>query len=646
MATFTRDQTRQWEPFWICVACTYQNADLEAECCASCGANKLTAARQAPFVWHCLFCSQLNVKSREESTALLANSNNRIDTCGDCLLTRVSWTCPRCGVEYSPAVHACSVCTEAGNQLNRPVDLRGGQSYRERSPGSRFVPSRPAPPLPPAAAAGSWTCTMCSFTNYKADATACEVCMYPRSSSVQSQLSSSSSWTCARCTFINPNSNGQCDVCGNARPSTIRNDDDQNRSSTTTSSPSPSSRPSSSNHNRVTSIKPQQGWLCDVCGRRHATDSVVATYCSNCGSHRCAECGRAIPPSSPYLQLSATGSPGPARFIHQDCLRCTGCQQRIAPGEPYVVAGTADDRYHCRCHEQIFSIHCRVCEQQITGARYLKDPYWEDAYCEAHDERGRPLFRCLGCQRIWPDSRAPIEMIKLGHADHFICPLCAQDAVLGPSPQELERIRSRIASFFGVLGLDIPQRNIPVRVVEPDVMLASSSTRRGGGRAAQSHTLGKCETVVDEVFMAGRRISATARVERISMMNGLPLVVFEDVLSHEMMHAYLRLNGFPVSLDPAVEEGLCQLMSFLWLENGDDDGFAISSETGLAAEASQQRTGHQAKVRQLRKMMLERGEDPIYGEGFRRCYTAFLQAGCLDPLLNHVKQHGTLPPID
>ena len=38
-----------------------------------------------------------------------------------------------------------------------------------------------------------------------------------------------------------------------------------------------------------------------------------------------------------------------------------------------------------------------------------------------------------------------------------------------------------------------------------------------------------------------------------------------SILAHEVMHAWLRLSGYP-RLPPMVEEGLCQLMATLWLE--------------------------------------------------------------------------------
>ena len=49
------------------------------------------------------------------------------------------------------------------------------------------------------------------------------------------------------------------------------------------------------------------------------------------------------------------------------------------------------------------------------------------------------------------------------------------------------------------------------------------------------------------------------------MLFGLPWLLTGSILAHELMHAWLRLSGLTgLSLD--VEEGLCQLLALLWLE--------------------------------------------------------------------------------
>ena len=58
-----------------------------------------------------------------------------------------------------------------------------------------------------------------------------------------------------------------------------------------------------------------------------------------------------------------------------------------------------------------------------------------------------------------------------------------------------------------------------------------------------------------------------------------------SILAHEVMHAWLRLSGYP-RLPPMVEEGLCQLMATLWLEQQPPE-----PEVGCSSFDVQQVTG-------------------------------------------------------
>ena len=52
-------------------------------------------------------------------------------------------------------------------------------------------------------------------------------------------------------------------------------------------------------------------------------------------------------------------------------------------------------------------------------------------------------------------------------------------------------------------------------------------------------------------------------------MFGLPRLLTGCIIAHELMHAWLRMRNI-ASLDPQVEEGLCQLMAMLWLDRQND----------------------------------------------------------------------------
>nr|XP_011464182.1 PREDICTED: protein DA1-related 7-like isoform X1 [Fragaria vesca subsp. vesca] len=53
----------------------------------------------------------------------------------------------------------------------------------------------------------------------------------------------------------------------------------------------------------------------------------------------------------------------------------------------------------------------------------------------------------------------------------------------------------------------------------------------------------------------------------ILLLFGLPDVEMGEILAHEMMHAWIHLQGVPRGCcEPSTEEGICQLMSYKWLQ--------------------------------------------------------------------------------
>lgn len=55
------------------------------------------------------------------------------------------------------------------------------------------------------------------------------------------------------------------------------------------------------------------------------------------------------------------------------------------------------------------------------------------------------------------------------------------------------------------------------------------------------------------------------RVTAILILFGLPRLLTGSILAHECMHAYLKLAN-KTDLTPTVEEGICQLLAYLWIE--------------------------------------------------------------------------------
>jgi hypothetical protein len=99
-----------------------------------------------------------------------------------------------------------------------------------------------------------------------------------------------------------------------------------------------------------------------------------------------------------------------------------------------------------------------------------------------------------------------------------------------------------------------------------------------------------------------------------------------QILAHECMHMFLRLNGFP-TLEPIIEEGLCQLFALLWVERQTNAPNVSDGDAAFGAYLAQ-------SIR----------EDPteIYGDGARLAIAAFTAHG-LPTLLDIVKSTRNFP---
>ena len=76
-----------------------------------------------------------------------------------------------------------------------------------------------------------------------------------------------------------------------------------------------------------------------------------------------------------------------------------------------------------------------------------------------------------------------------------------------------------------------------------------------------------CDSVV-EAFCTVRqaRNNTLLQVTAILVQCGLPRLLTGSIIAHEVMHAWMRYQHVQeLSMD--VEEGLCQLMAFLWLDS-------------------------------------------------------------------------------
>jgi hypothetical protein len=334
----------------------------------------------------------------------------------------------------------------------------------------------------------------------------------------------------------------------------------------------------------------KEHFVCTVCSEAFGSDGFVEhdghPYCSVCYheefSHRCGGCGEPI-----------TG-----RFIealgqkwHVGHFTCTVCGKNLAGLKHTEHLGKA---FCTTCYREQFIPRCQICLQPVS--RQYIDNYWGEQYCQRHTDE---LPACYSCNRPICEHLTG-EGVRLGDG-RTVCELCRATAVDRPADGTL--IVQQVMDALGEMGFDVGGVKIPIRLVEKDELGGKHGPQTNGLTKNKLHTIdGKEE----------RR-----EVEEILVLYGLPQEHYAAIVAHEYGHAWMFLQGFP-QLAPMVQEGLCQLFSYLWLK---------SRQTPEAAYHIQ---------------LKQKNENSVYGDGFRAALAGMKNRPAAE-LFQYVRLHQRLP---
>ncbi|CAK9264299.1 unnamed protein product [Sphagnum jensenii] len=336
---------------------------------------------------------------------------------------------------------------------------------------------------------------------------------------------------------------------------------------------------------------------------------------------------------------------------HPECFSCCLCNKPISDRE-FSVQGR--DAYHRDCYKELFHPKCEVCHNFIpTNAagliEYRSHPFWNQKYCPRHEQDGTP--RCGSCDRIEP---ADVQYAQLGDGRN-LCLECLDTAVL--DTKACQPLYREILNFYKTLGMRIDQE-IPMLLVERSALNAAREGEKDG-HAHTSETRGLClseEQTIATVF--GRKprmpigpanffteplkLIRHCEVTAILVLFGLTRLLTGSILAHELMHAWLRLDGGFPNLPNDVEEGICQVMSHIWLSGELKNLASKNSGSSSASKANPTHNGIQARLGEFYLHQIMTDSSPIYGDGFRRGYAAVTQFG-LSRTIEHLRFTGDFP---
>ncbi|CAI9772967.1 unnamed protein product [Fraxinus pennsylvanica] len=281
-------------------------------------------------------------------------------------------------------------------------------------------------------------------------------------------------------------------------------------------------------------------------------------------------------------------------FFHPECFRCHACGYPITEDE-FSLSGK--DAYHKSCFKELTHPKCEVCHQFIptNGAgliEYRCHPYWSQKYCPSHEHDN--TARCCSCERL--ESRKT-RYVALGDG-RSICLECLESAIMDTG--DCQPLYHGIRDFYEGMNMRIDQE-IPMLLVERQALNDAIEGEKHGFHH-MPETRGLClseEQTVTSILkrprIGGRglvgmrtqpqKLTRRCDVTAILVLYGLPRLLTGAILAHELMHGWLRLNGYR-NLNPDVEEGICQVLSYMWLESEVMPGARNIPSTSMASSSS------------------------------------------------------------
>lgn len=355
---------------------------------------------------------------------------------------------------------------------------------------------------------------------------------------------------------------------------------------------------------------------------------------------------------------------GSGRFLscmnavwHPECFRCHACNEPISD---YEFSMYGNHPYHKSCYKERYQPKCDVCKKFIPPNKvglieYRAHPFWLQKYCPSHEHDGTP--RCCSCERMEPKESKYVTMDD----GRKLCLECLDSSIMDTS--ECQPLYLDIQDFYEGLNMKIEQQ-IPLLLVERQA-LNEAMVGEKNGHHLLAETRGLClseEQIITRILRRPRigagnkisdmvtgpyRLTRQCEVTAILILYGLPRLLTGSILAHEMMHAWLRLNGYR-ALSPEVEEGICQVLAHMWVDSeiisGSGSNIASTSSSSSAVTPSKKgvRSQFEKKLGDFFKHQIESDVSSAYGDGFRAGNEAVVKYG-LRRTLDHIKMTGSFP---
>ncbi|KAJ4701870.1 protein DA1-related 1-like [Melia azedarach] len=341
-------------------------------------------------------------------------------------------------------------------------------------------------------------------------------------------------------------------------------------------------------------------------------------------------------------------------FWHPQCFRCRACQLPISD----IEFSTSDNYpFHKSCYKEQYHPKCDVCKHFIPTnpgglIEYRAHPFWVQKYCPSHEHDGTP--RCCSCERMEPQDTAYVALDD----GRKLCLECLDSAIMDTN--ECQPLYLDIQEFYESLNMKLEQQ-VPLLLVERQALNEAREGEKNGYyhmpetrglclseeqtvttilRRPRFGTGNRAMDMITEPYKLTRRCEVTA----ILILYGLPRLLTGSILAHEMMHGWMRLQGYR-TLSPDVEEGICQVIAHMWLTaelSSGGNAASMSSSSASSTSRRARRPKFEKKLGEFFKHQIETDTSPVYGDGFRAGQRAVQKYG-LQRTLDHIRMTGRFP---
>ncbi|XP_039004219.1 protein DA1-related 2-like [Hibiscus syriacus] len=342
-------------------------------------------------------------------------------------------------------------------------------------------------------------------------------------------------------------------------------------------------------------------------------------------------------------------------YFHPNCFCCRSCGYPITEHE-FSLSGR--DTYHKTCFKELTHPKCEVCLQFIpTNAasliEYRCHPFWSQKYCPSHEHDN--TARCCSCERLesWNVRYYSLE------DGRSLCLECMESAIMDTG--DCQPLYHAIRDFYEGMNMKLDQQ-IPMLLVERQALNEAIVGEKNGYRhMPEIRGLCLCEeqtvsSILKRPRIGGRhligmrtrpqKLTRKCEVTAILVLYGLPRLLTGAILTHELMHGWLRLKGYR-NLNPEVEEGICQVLSYMWVESEVLPGSSSRASTSAASSSSSSskkggKSNVENKLGEFFIHQIAHDASPAYGGGFRAANTAVNKYG-LRQTLDHIRLTGNFP---